>query len=124
MKLICWSSSGGWAGSDSRWKRDLEKINNALPSVLKLQGYEYSWRTDDYPDMNFDNERQIGLIAQDVEKIYPELVRTDDKGYKAVSYEKLTVILLESLKEQQKQIDEQMERIEKLEELVKEKRGR
>ena len=117
-------SSGGWAGSDSRWKRDLEKINNALPSVLKLQGYEYSWRTDDYPDMNFDNERQIGLIAQDVEKIYPELVRTDDKGYKAVSYEKLTVILLESLKEQQKQIDEQMERIEKLEELVKEKRGR
>ncbi len=74
--------------------------------------------------MNFDSERQLGLIAQDVEKIFPELVRTDDKGYKAVSYEKLTVILLESLKEQQKQIDEQNERIERLERLIKEKKDR
>ncbi len=117
-------SSGGWAGSDARWKRDLEQINNTLPDVMRLQGYTYHWRTDEFPESNFDKELQIGLIAQDVEKIYPELVRTDDKGYKAVSYEKLTVILLESLKEQQKQIEVQNERIEKLEKLVKEKRGR
>ncbi len=117
-------STGGWAGSDARWKKDLERINNTLPLVLRLQGYRYNWRDEEYPDMNFEKEKQIGLIAQDVEKIYPELVRTDENGYKAVSYEKLTVILLESIKEQQKQIDEQKERIEKLEELIKEKGNR
>ncbi len=55
--------------------------------------------------MKFDKDRQIGLIAQEVEKVFPELVRTDDNGYKAVSYEKLTVVLLEGIKEQQKQIE-------------------
>lgn len=117
-------SSGVWAGSDARWKKDLERITNTLPLVLRLQGYSYNWRDKEYPDMKFEKERQVGLIAQDVEKIYPELVRTDENGYKAVSYEKLTVILLESIKEQQKQIDEQKERIEKLEELIKEKGNR
>ncbi len=99
-------ATGGWAGSDARWKKDLEPLQDIYPKVLELQGFKYNWRDDEFPEMNFDKERQIGLIAQDVEKIFPELVKTDDKGYKAVSYEKLTVILLESLKEQQKQIDE------------------
>lgn len=116
-------ATGTWAGSDARWKKDLEPIQNTLPQVLKLQGFKFNWRDDEYPDMNFDKERQIGIIAQDVEKIFPELVKTDDKGYKAVSYEKLTVILLESLKEQQKQIEAQNERIEKLEKQAGKKRA-
>jgi hypothetical protein len=99
-------STGGWAGSDARWKKDLDPINNILPAVLSLNPVKYNWRTDEFPDMNFEGERQIGLIAQEVEKIFPELVRTDDNGYKAVSYEKLTVVLLEGMKEQQKQIEE------------------
>ncbi len=111
-----------YQGSDSRWKKDLEPLTDNLAELLKLQGFKYNWRTDDYPEMNFDSERQIGLIAQDVEKLFPELVKTDDKGYKAVSYEKLTVILLEGMKEQQRQIEAQNERIEKLEKLVGKKR--
>ncbi len=55
--------------------------------------------------MNFENRKQIGLVAQDVERIFPDLVRTDDNGYKAVSYEKLPVLLLEGIKEQQKQLE-------------------
>jgi hypothetical protein len=97
--------TGGWAGSDIRWKKDFETLQNILPEVVKLQGLKYSWRDDEYPAMNFDKERQIGLIAQDVEKVFPELVKTDNNGYKAVSYEKFTVILLEGMKEQQKQIE-------------------
>jgi hypothetical protein len=107
-------STGGWAGSDARWKKELEPLRNTLPEVLKLQGFRYNWRDDEYPDMNFDKERQIGLIAQEVEKIFPELVKTDDKGYKSVSYEKLTVILLEGMKEQQEQIELQQNQIDEL----------
>jgi hypothetical protein len=68
--------------------------------------------------MNFDSETQIGLIAQDVEKVFPELVRTDNNGFKAVSYEKLSVILLEGMKEQQKQIESLNEKISRLEKSV------
>ena len=57
--------------------------------------------------MNFTNDVQIGLIAQDVEKVFPNLVMTDNNGYKAVSYEKLSVVLLEGMKEQQQQIESQ-----------------
>jgi hypothetical protein len=111
-------SSGGYAGSDIRWKTNLRPLANVTPSILKLKGYTYNWRTDEYPDMHFDSDTQIGLVAQEVEKVFPELVKTDSDGYKAVSYEKLTVILLEGLKEQQKRIESQENRIEKLEQLV------
>ena len=104
--------TGGYTTSDARWKKDLEPIENSLDGIMKLQGYKYNWRDEEFPEMNFDKERQIGVIAQDLEKIYPELVRTDDKGYKAVSYEKLTVVLLEGMKEQQQQIESQHQQIE------------
>jgi hypothetical protein len=111
-------STGGWTGSDLRWKKNLQPLNNYLEDLLLLQGYKYNWRKDEFPEMNFENELQIGLIAQDVEKVFPELVRTDNDGYKAVSYEKLSVILLEGIKEQQKQIDLQNQKILKLEKMI------
>ena len=111
-------ATGGWAGSDARWKKDIEPLQNLLPEVMKLQGIKYDWRTDEYPKMNFDKTRQIGLIAQDVEKIFPELVKTNNDGYKAISYEKLTVVLLEGMKEQQQQIESQQKQIDDLKELV------
>ena len=98
-------STGGWTSSDARWKKDLEPLQANLPGILELQGYKYNWRNEEYPELNFDKERQIGLIAQDVEKVYPELVKIDQNGYKAVSYEKLTVLLIEGMKEQQQQIE-------------------
>jgi hypothetical protein len=107
-------ATDGWAGSDIRWKKDLEPFQNILPEVTQLQGVKYSWRDNEYPEMKFDKDRQIGLIAQEVEKVFPELVRTDDNGFKAVSYEKLTVVLLEGMKEQQKQIESLQNQIEEL----------
>jgi hypothetical protein len=85
---------------------------------MQLNGYKFNWRKDEFPEMNFDSETQIGLIAQDVEKVFPELVRTDNNGFKAVSYEKLSVILLEGMKEQQKQIESLNEKISRLEKSV------
>ena len=99
-------STGGWAGSDVRWKKNIIPLTYVLDKLLNLNGVNYEWRKTEFPEINFDSGQQIGLIAQEVEKIFPELVRTDNNGYKAVSYEKLSVVLLEGLKEQQKEIDE------------------
>jgi hypothetical protein len=111
-------STGSWGGSDIRWKKNLIPLQNVLPELQNLQGVRYNWRTDEYPEMNFEKETQIGLVAQEVEKIFPELVRTDGNGYKAVSYEKLSVVLLEGIKEQQQQIKSQQEQIDRLEKMV------
>ena len=113
-------TSGTWQSSDIRWKKDINDLGNVIDKVDLLTGVTYEWRRDEFPEKNFDQGTQIGLIAQDVEKIFPELVRTDDKGYKAVSYDKLSVILLEGMKEQQNQIKSQQEKIDRLEEMISE----
>ena len=98
-------STGTWAGSDARWKRDLEPVTNQLPKLMQLNSFTFNWKTEEFPDMKFEGDRQLGLIAQEVESLFPELVRTDSEGYKAVSYEKLSVLLLSGMKEQQSQIE-------------------
>ena len=71
-----------------------------------LHGVNDKWKTQEYPEKHFTNGKQIGFIAQDLEKIYPELVSTDKEGYKSVDYSRLTPVLVEAVKEQQKIIDE------------------
>jgi hypothetical protein len=93
-------------GSDIRWKKNITTIKNAQSLVKKLQGVRFDWKKDEFKDKNFDSGRQIGLIAQDVEKVLPEIVKTDTEGYKAVAYDKLTAVLIEAFKEQQNQINE------------------
>jgi len=95
------------ACSDVRYKKNIKPLDNVLSSVLKLEGVSYLWRRDKFPEKNFNDKRQIGIIAQDIEKIYPELVRTDTEGYKTVDYTKLTPILLEAIKAQQQIIESQ-----------------
>ncbi|MBE0673463.1 MAG: tail fiber domain-containing protein [Bacteroidales bacterium] len=98
-------STGGWTGSDIKWKKNITPLTEVLPEVLMLQGVTYDWRTDEYPNSGFDNATQVGLIAQDVERVFPLLVRTDTDGSKAVAYDKLSAILVEAVKEQQKEIE-------------------
>ena len=61
--------------------------------------------------MNFEESEQFGFIAQEVEEILPGLVRTDSDGFKSIDYAKISVVLVEALKEQQKQIEELEEKI-------------
>ncbi len=70
--------------------------------------------------MNFEQNRQIGLVAQEVEKQIPELVRTDANGYKSIAYDKLIVVTIEAVKEQQKEIEAQRQEIAQLKDLLKE----
>jgi hypothetical protein len=100
-----WCSSGLWTGSDIRWKKNITELDNTLSGIMNLRAVNYDLRTDEFPQMGFESGSQIGLIAQDVEKVFPLLVNTDKNGFKAVAYDKLSVVLVEAMKEQQKQIE-------------------
>jgi len=68
---------------------------------------------------SFPETEQIGVIAQEVEKVFPSLVHTDAEGVKSVDYMKLTPVMIEAIKEQQKLIDALTKRIERLEQVNK-----
>jgi hypothetical protein len=107
------------ACSDSRFKQNITPLSNALENVIKLQGVTYDWRKKEFPDRYFNDKKQIGIIAQDLEKIYPELVDTDEKGYKSVDYSKITPILIEAIKAQNETLNNQQKEIEALKNQMK-----
>ncbi|MEZ4953982.1 MAG: tail fiber domain-containing protein [Saprospiraceae bacterium] len=94
------------ACSDRRYKTDFQAITNPLEKIQQLNGLYYNWKTEKFPDKQFTDERQIGVIAQEVEVLFPEIVLTDEQGFKSVDYSKLTPILLEAIKEQQQMIEQ------------------
>jgi hypothetical protein len=110
-----WCSSGSWSGSDRRWKKDITPLQNSLDNIMQLQGVYYYWRSHEFPELDFTDDKQIGLIAQDVENIIPEIVTTDNKGYKGISYEKLTPVLVEAIKSLKRDNDILRQRIDALE---------
>ena len=109
--------------SDSRLKKKIESIPNStsLTKVLQLNPVYYEWREDILPSAFVKNHkpgRQIGLIAQEIEDIIPEVVKEEkiyDEKWKGVNYEKLTAVLIGAVKEQQEQIEELKTRITELE---------
>jgi len=72
---------------------------------VKLQGVNFRFDTLNFPERNFPKGQQIGLIAQDVEAVFPDLVATDSLGIKNLNYVGLIPVLIESIKEQQQKID-------------------
>ena len=82
------------AFSDERLKSDIETIDNALDKVMNMRGVSYIKQA----------EKGIGVIAQEIEKVLPEVVT--DGEYKSVAYGNIVGVLIEAIKEQQKQIDE------------------
>ena len=93
------------ACSDKRYKKQITPLNNAFEKLVCRGGVNYYWKKNKFPEWNFDDEKQIGFIAQELELIYPELVNTAEDGYKSVDYTKLTPILVEAIKEQQEIIE-------------------
>lgn len=85
--------------SDKSLKAHILPLSGSLSNILNLQGVSFNWKDS--------GEKGIGLVAQDVEKVYPELVHTNPQsGIKSVEYGNLVAPLVEAIKEQQKQIDE------------------
>lgn len=86
-----------------------------MSKVLKLQGVTFLWNKEGYPDKGFTEGSQIGLVAQDVEKVIPEVVSTNAEGYKSLSYEKLTAVLIEAIKELKVENEQLKSRVSALE---------
>lgn len=105
-----YANGGFYYLSDIKLKENIEPLENSLDKILQLQGVSYHWKTD--------GELDMGLIAQDVEKIFPELVKTSmepgSEPAKTINYGKLTGPIIEAIKEQQTQIDELKNDIEEL----------
>lgn len=109
-----WCTSGAWSGSDLRWKKNIATLDNPLPKLSRLRGVEYDWRRQEFKANHFPEGRQIGIIAQELEKEFPELVTTDNDVYKAIAYDQFTAVLLEAIKEQQQEIEELRREVAKL----------
>ena len=96
--------------SDVRLKKNILPIDNALDKILALQGVTYEWNKEE-----MEKGIQIGLIAQEVEKILPEIVNTDSEGFKSIQYSVLVAVLIEAVKEQQADYDALLLKVEQME---------
>jgi hypothetical protein len=102
--------------SDVRFKQNIHTVTNALEKVKALRGVYFNWNQKAFPEKEFGAQNELGFIAQEVEKVVPEIV-TKDKSkeeYRSVKYDKLVALLVEAIKEQQKQIDSLNSKIKKL----------
>lgn len=104
-----------FAGSDLRIKKNVEALKNPLEKILSLDGISYLWN-ENVAHPAAPKNTQIGLIAQQVAAVMPDLIKKDtETGILAVNYTKLTPYLVESIKELKNMIDAQNEKIAKLE---------
>ncbi len=96
--------------SDRSFKTNIQPLENSLNKILKLQGVSFNWKNTGEPS--------IGLIAQDVEKVFPEVV-SGKEGEKTIDYAVLVAPLIEATKEQQKEIEELKAEIKELKSKIK-----
>lgn len=101
--------------SDQRWKKDITTLDNSLDKIAALRGVSYEWKRDEFPDKDFSEGTQIGVIAQEIETVFPELVSEDNEGYKSVSYSNLVAPLIEAVKELKQQNETLNKSVEALE---------
>jgi hypothetical protein len=92
--------------SDKRYKTNIKTLAEPIELIKQMRGVSFDWKTSEFPDREFPLGEQVGFIAQEVEDVVPGVVQTDADGYKSVDYARLVPVLLEAVKEQQRQIDE------------------
>lgn len=94
------------SSSDKKFKKNIAPIKNALTTIQAIDGKTYDWNKESNKDMNFDSGSHSGFIAQELEKVLPHLVVTNEKGEKGVNYIELIPYLVEAIKEQQNEISD------------------
>ena len=99
-------ATGTIVSSDRRFKKNIQPIADPLQKVMAIKGVSYEMRLDEFPTRGFKAGTQIGFIAQDLEKVVPEVVSTQADGYKGVDYERITALLVEAVKQQQQKIEQ------------------
>ncbi len=111
--------NGTTYASDERFKQNITAIQSPLQKLLQINGVEYEMKTKEFSKNHFVSGRQIGLLAQNVEKVIPEAVNEKD-GYKGVDYAKLVPLLIEAIKEQNKKMDDQAQKMIDLQKQIEE----
>jgi hypothetical protein len=101
--------------SDARLKKDISPLTNNLSRLLQLNGYTYYWK-----DENKSNQQQVGLLAQEVQQLYPQLVHTEKDGTLSVNYSGLTPVLIEAAKELNKKTETLQQRMEQQQQQIEE----
>jgi hypothetical protein len=101
-----------YSSSDERLKENIKPIQEPVKKTKSISGVEFDWNET---LQSVYKGHDIGVIAQEIERVLPELVTTRDDGYKAVKYEKIVALLIEAIKEQQTSIEKLESRIERLE---------
>jgi len=96
--------------SDARLKANIVSLGATLARLLLIDGKSYT--------MKKDGKQKIGVLAQDIQKVFPELVSTDDRDMLAVNYQGLVPVLINALKEQDGKMKEQEKRLERLEAII------
>jgi hypothetical protein len=100
--------------SDIRLKKNISIIKNPIEKLLGIHGVHFEW----VPNKEANNERDykdVGLIAQEVQKVLPEAIRPFPNGYLSVNYDGVVALLVETVKQQQILINNLTQRIENLE---------
>jgi len=105
--------------SDEKLKENVVEIDNAINKVKQIRGVEFDW-TQDYleakggEDNYFIRKHDVGVIAQEIETVLPEVVGTREDGIKAVKYDRIVALLIQAVKEQQSEIDDLKSQIQNI----------
>ena len=110
----------GTCASDRRFKKNITPFGPVLDRFAALQPVYYNWRTSEFPERHFGEAQTYGLVAQDVEQVLPDLVVTNDDGYKAIDYSKLPMLTIEAVKELKTENDDLKRRLTEVERLLAE----
>jgi Chaperone of endosialidase len=103
-------SGGNWTkASDRRLKRDIEAVSGLLDKVLSLEPVEYYYTNQDLEEMP---HKSVGLVAQDVEQVFPQLVSGSEEGTKYLDYTGLVPVLIGAVKELKQQYDDRIAALE------------
>jgi len=95
----------GTCSSDARLKTNILPFAPILDKLVKLQPVHFDWNVEQYPDYHFGAGRNSGLLAQDVETVFPEMVSADARGFKMVNYSELPYLTLAAIRELKTQND-------------------
>ena len=108
-RLDCSNDVVAFASSDKRLKENIKPLDNALDKINKINGVEFDWKKltkKEKETIHGNTGHDVGVIAQEIEEVLPEVVTTRDNGYKAVKYEKIVPLLIEAIKELKQEIEE------------------
>ncbi|OJJ20905.1 hypothetical protein BKI52_10010 [marine bacterium AO1-C] len=105
--------------SDLRYKKNVRDINTEITTRLaQLRGTTFEWRADEFQRKSFSEGTQIGFIAQELKKVYPELVSEDKDGHLSINYQGIIPILVEAVKDLNQQNQSLQSRVLHLEKLT------